>query len=312
MTAFLASCVVAGIPLLFATVGELITEKSGNLNLGVEGMMLMGAVMGFLVSYNTSNPYFTILAAVLAGAGGALIYAFLTVSLRANQVVTGLTLTIFGTGFAKFLGQPYLGSAVPGNVSEFFAKTSIPVLGDIPFIGPIFFQQDKFTYLAYIMCAIAAVYMYKTRIGLNLKAVGENTSAADASGINVKLYKYVHILIGGALCGLGGAYLSIIRIPIWQEDVVNGRGWIAVALVIFVAWNPIKAFFGAILFGGLSIMGMKLQVLGLDFSQYLFDMIPYVATIIIVVFSTQEKERKSAASRFGQQLFPRGKVTIFF
>ncbi|MBE6021593.1 MAG: ABC transporter permease, partial [Clostridiales bacterium] len=279
--------------LLFATVGELITEKSGNLNLGVEGMMLMGAVMGFLVSYNTSNPYLTLLAAIAAGAGGALIFAFLTVSLRANQVVTGLTLTIFGTGFAKFLGQPYLGSAVPGNVSEFFAKTSIPVLGDIPFIGPIFFQQDKFTYLAYIMCAIAAVYMYKTRIGLNLKAVGENTSAADASGINVKLYKYVHILVGGALCGLGGAYLSIIRIPIWQEDVVNGRGWIAVALVIFVAWNPIKAFFGAILFGGLSIMGMKLQVLGLDFSQYLFDMIPYVATIIIVVFSTHKKKKES-------------------
>ncbi|MBQ4340237.1 MAG: ABC transporter permease [Firmicutes bacterium] len=293
MTLFLASCVVAGIPLLFATVGELITEKSGNLNLGVEGMMLMGAVMGFLVSYNTSNPYLTLLAAIAAGAGGALIFAFLTVSLRANQVVTGLTLTIFGTGFAKFLGQPYLGSAVPGNVSEFFAKTSIPVLGDIPFIGPIFFQQDKFTYLAYIICAVAAVYMYKTRIGLNLKAVGENTSAADASGINVKLYKYVHILVGGALCGLGGAYLSIIRIPIWQEDVVNGRGWIAVALVIFVAWNPIKAFFGAILFGGLSIMGMKLQVLGLDFSQYLFDMIPYVATIIIVVFSTHKKKKES-------------------
>ena len=293
MTAFLASCVIAGIPLLFATVGELLTEKSGNLNLGVEGMMLMGAVMGFLVSYNTANPYFTILAAVLAGAGGALIFAFLTVSLRANQVVTGLTLTIFGTGIAKFLGQPFLGKAVPENVSAFFAKTSIPVLGDIPFIGPIFFHQDKFTYLAYIVCIIAAVYMYKTRIGLNLKAVGENTSAADASGINVKLYKYVHILVGGALCGLGGAYLSIIRIPIWQEDVVNGRGWIAVALVIFVAWNPIKAFFGAILFGGLSIMGMKLQVLGLDFSQYLFDMIPYVATIIIVIFSTHKKRKES-------------------
>lgn len=293
MTLFLASCVVAGIPLLFATVGELITEKAGNLNLGVEGMMLMGAVMGFLVSYNTSNPYFTILAAALAGAGGALIYGFLTVSLRANQVVTGLTLTIFGTGFAKFLGQPYLGSAVPDNVSAFFAKASIPVLGDIPFIGPIFFQQDKFTYLAYILCALAAVYMYKTRIGLNLKAVGENTSAADASGINIKLYKYVHILVGGALCGLGGAYLSIIRIPIWQEDVVNGRGWIAVALVIFVAWNPIKAFFGSLLFGGLSILGMKLQVLGLDFSQYLFDMIPYVATIVIVIFSTHKKKKES-------------------
>lgn len=293
MTAFLASCVVAGIPLLFATVGELLTEKSGSLNLGVEGMMLMGAIMGFLTAYNTSNPYLTILVAALAGAGCALIYAFLTVTLKANQTVTGLTLTIFGTGLSKFLGQSYLGSPVPAEVTKFFAKTSIPVLGDIPFIGDVFFRHDKFTYIAYIVCIIAAIYMYKTRMGLNLKAVGENTSAADASGININLYKYAHILVGGALCAMGGAYLAIVRIPIWQEDVVNGRGWIAVALVIFVAWNPIKAFFGAILFGGLSIMGMKLQVLGLDFSQYLFDMIPYVATIIIVIFSTHKKRKES-------------------
>ncbi len=293
METFLASCVVAGIPLLFATVGELLTEKAGNLNLGVEGMMLMGAVLGFLAAYGTSNPYLTVIAAILAGAGCALIYALLTVTFKTNQVVTGLTLTIFGTGLSKFLGQPYLGKGVPADVSAFFAKASIPILGDIPFIGPIFFRQDKFTYFAYIVCIIAAIYMYKTRMGLNLKAVGENTSAADASGINITLYKYVHILVGGALCGLGGAYLSIIRIPIWQEDVVNGRGWIAVALVIFVAWNPIKGFFGAILFGGLSIMGMKLQVLGLNFSQYLFDMIPYVATIIIVIFSTHKKRKES-------------------
>lgn len=293
MAVFLASCVVAGVPLLLATIGELLTEKSGNLNLGVEGMMLMGAIMGFLVSYNTSSPALTILAAAVAGAGGALIYAFLTVTLRTNQVVTGLTLTIFGTGFAKFIGHSYMGKGVPEAVGAFFAKTAIPVLGDIPFLGEIFFRQDKFTYLAYLVCILSALYLYKTRVGLNLKAVGENTPAADASGINIALYKYAHILIGGALCGLGGAYLSIIRIPIWQEDVVNGRGWIAVALVIFVAWNPIKAFFGAILFGGLSILGMKLQVMGVNFSQYLFDMIPYVATIIIVIFSTHKKRKES-------------------
>ena len=293
MATFLASCVVAGIPLLFATIGELLTEKAGNLNLGVEGMMLMGAALGFITAYNTSNPGLTLLAAVLAGAGGALIYAIVTVTLRANNVVTGLTLTIFGTGFSKFIGQPYLGSSVPAEVSAFFARRAIPVLGDIPFIGPIFFRQDLFTYFAYIVCILSAVYLYKTQMGLNLKAVGENTAAADASGINITLYKYIHIIVGGALCGLGGEYLSIVRIPIWQEDVVNGRGWIAVALVIFVAWNPIKAFFGSILFGGLSILGMKLQVLGLDFSQYLFDMIPYVATIIIVVFATHKKSREA-------------------
>lgn len=270
MQVFLASCVVAGVPLLFATLGELITEKAGNTNLGVEGMMLMGAVMAYVTAAGTQNPYLTVLVAALAGALGALIYAVLTISLRANQVVTGLTLTIFGTGFAKFVGQPYLGKAVPAEVTQFFAKKSIPLLGDIPFIGPIFFRQDVFIYLSYVLCVLAAVYMYRTRMGLNLKAVGENTAAADASGINVMLYKYVHVLIGGAMAGLGGAYLSIVRIPLWQEDVVNGRGWIAVALVIFVAWNPIKAFFGAIVFGGLSIMGMRLQVMGVGISQYLF------------------------------------------
>ncbi|MBQ3123267.1 MAG: ABC transporter permease, partial [Firmicutes bacterium] len=182
---------------------------------------------------------------------------------------------------------------VPSEVTNFFVKKSIPVLGDIPFLGPVFFRQDVYVYLSYIVVIVAAIYMYKTRWGTNLKAVGENTAAADASGINITLYKYVHVLIGGALSGLGGAYLSIVRIPLWQEDVVNGRGWIAVALVIFVAWNPIKAFFGSILFGGLSIAGMRLQVLGVGISQYLFDMIPYIATILIVILSTHKKRKES-------------------
>lgn len=293
MVDFLAACVVAGTPLVLATVGELITEKTGNLNLGVEGMMLMGAVMGFYTGLHTASPVLAILSAALAGAGGALIYAFVTVTLKASQVVTGLTLTIFGTGFAQFVGEPLLGTMAPSAITEFFSKTSIPVLGQIPFIGPIFFQQDAFVYLSYIICILAAVYMYKTKMGMNLKALGENTGAADASGININLYKYAHILAGGALCGMGGAYLSLVRIPIWQEDVVNGRGWIAVALVIFVAWNPIKGFFGGVLFGGLSIIGLRFQAMGLGISQYLVDMIPYIATIFIVIISTHKKRRES-------------------
>ena len=293
MAEFLAACIVAGTPLVLATLGELITEKSGNMNLGVEGMMLMGAVMGFLAGLTTANPGIAIVAAALAGAGGALIYGILTVSLRANQVVCGLTLTIFGTGFAQFVGEPLLGSSAPAEITGFFAKTPVPLLGDIPFIGEIFFQQDLFVYLSYLLCILAAVYMYRTRIGMNLKALGENNAAADASGINVTLYKYVHILIGGAFCGLGGAYLSLVRMPIWQENIVNGRGWIAVALVIFVAWNPIKGFFGGVLFGGLSILGLKLQAMGFGVSQYLVDMIPYLATILIVIFSTYKKRKES-------------------
>lgn len=295
MESFLAACIVAGTPLLFATVGEIITERAGSLNLGVEGMMLMGAVMGFVGAQSTGSPWLALLCAVLAGTAGALIYAVLTVTLRANQVVTGLTLTIFGTGFSSFVGQPLLGTMAPPEVIAFFAKTPVPVLSSIPFIGPVFFQQDVFVYFGYVVFAVAAVYIYKTHMGLNLRAVGENIAAADASGININFYKYVHILTGGALCGLGGAYLSLVRVPIWQSDVVAGRGWIAVALVIFASWNPLKAFFGAVLFGGLSILGLRLQAMGINVSQYLVDMIPYIATIVIVIISTYKKSKESQA-----------------
>lgn len=293
MVAFLAACIVAGTPLAFATIGELITEKSGSTNLGVEGMMLLGAVMGFITGQNTGNPFLAMVAAAVAGAVGALIFGFLTVTLRANQIVVGLTLTIFGTGLAQLVGRPLLGSTLPSTVTSDFAKLALPGLSKIPVIGEIFFAQDRFVYLSYVVTIVAAIYMYKTKWGRNMKAVGESNEAADASGINVTLYKYVHILIGGALCGLGGAYLSIVRMPIWQEDIVNGRGWIAVALVIFVAWNPVKGFFGSALFGGLSILGLKLQTMGFAFSQYLFDMIPYICTIVIVFLATYKNKRES-------------------
>jgi len=293
METFLATCIVAGTPLVFATVGELITEKSGNLNLGVEGMMLMGAVIGFLMGYNTGNPMLALFGAAIAGGGGALIYAILTVTLRANQVVTGLTLTIFGKGFASFVGQPMLGAILPVTITGFFAKKPIPLLGDIPYIGPIFFRQDVFVYLGYAIVVLTCIYLYRTRPGLNLKAVGESAASEDASGINVTLYKYAHILVGGALCGLGGAYLALVRVPIWQADVVSGRGWIAVALVIFASWNPVKAFLGAILFGGLSILGLRLQAMGFSVSQYIVDMIPYIATVIIVILSSHKKKKEN-------------------
>ena len=293
MVAFLAACIVAGTPLAFATIGELITEKSGSTNLGVEGMMLLGAVMGFITGQNTGNPFLAMVAAAAAGAIGALIFGFLTVTLRANQIVVGLTLTIFGTGLSQLVGRPLLGSTLPSTVTSDFAKLALPGLSKIPVIGEIFFAQDRFVYLSYVVTIVAAIYMYKTKWGRNMKAVGESNEAADASGINVTLYKYVHILIGGALCGLGGAYLSIVRMPIWQEDIVNGRGWIAVALVIFVAWNPVKGFFGSALFGGLSILGLKLQTMGFAFSQYLFDMIPYICTIVIVFLATYKNKRES-------------------
>ncbi|MDR2487315.1 MAG: ABC transporter permease [Clostridiales Family XIII bacterium] len=292
MTDFLFFSLIAATPLLLATLGELIAEKSGSLNLGVEGMMLMGAAFGFVTAYQTGNAGLALLGAFAAGALGALVFAFLTVSLRANQVVTGLSLTIFGTGLSRFIGDAYIGLAVPKSASVFFAKVHIPLLGDIPGIGPVLFRHDGFVYLTWIAVVLFTLYIHRTRLGLNMRAVGENTAAADASGINITAHKYLHVVLGGGFCGLGGAYLSLVNVPIFQADVVTGRGWIAVALVIFASWNPVKAFFASFLFGALSILGLRMQSMGVHISQYLFDMLPYVATIVIVVVSTRKNRRE--------------------
>lgn len=303
-TSFFAAAIVSGTPLLFATLGELITERSGNLNLGVEGMMLMGAVVGFFVGLISNNPFMALIGAALAGGIGAFIYAFLTVTLRANQVVTGLALTIFGAGFASFLGASLTGQIMPKGIKDFFGKCNIPLLSDIPVIGDIFFQQDVFIYFGYVVTVLIGIYLYKTRKGLNLRSVGENAAAADASGINVTLYKYVHIILGGILCGLGGAYLSLVYVPVWQDNITAGRGWIAVALVIFASWNPFKALLGAFLFGGLDIIGFRLQGHNIHISQYVIDMFPYFATIIVLVLqSNKNKKENQPPSNLGEPYF---------
>jgi len=294
MISFLAAAIVAGTPLLFATLGEILSEKVGHLNLGVEGMMLMGAVMGFMVGLKTGSPLLAMLAAMAAGGAGALIYAFLTISLRANQVVTGLALTIFGTGFASYAGQSLVGEVAPNGIKSFFAPYSIPLLSKIPILGPILFKQDPFIYFGYIIAVVIGIYLYKTSMGLNMMSIGENPSAADAVSINITLYKYIHIVLGGALCGLGGAYLSLVYVPTWQENVTAGRGWIAVALVIFAAWNPYKALIGAYLFGGLDIIGFYIQGTRFQVSQYLVDMLPYLVTIGILVVVSMRKSKKNA------------------
>ncbi len=295
LVAFLSAAIQAGTPLLFATLGEIITEKSGNLNLGVEGMMLIGAVAGFKVGLITSNPLLAIIGAVIAGALSALVFAFLTVTLRANQVVSGLSLTILGTGISSFIGQSLIGTVVPQNVGKFFKAVEMPLLSQIPFIGDVLFKQNIFVYMGYVCAISIGVYMYRTRKGLNLRMIGENPAAADASGINVTLYKYVHILAGGALCALGGAYLSLVYVPAWQENVTAGRGWIAVALVIFSMWNPYKAMASAYFFGGLDIIGFRIQKYNLPISQYVIDMLPYIATILVLVVVSAKKSKENMA-----------------
>lgn len=290
--AILFMAVQAGTPLLYATLGEIITEKAGNLNLGVEGMMLMGAVVGFQVGLTTHSPWLALLTAVIAGAIGALIYAFLTVTLRSNQVVTGLALSIFGAGIAGFMGKTLGGKRVPDDVKACFADLKIPLLGDIPGVGKVLFQQDWMVYLGYVLVIVLGIYLYKTKWGLNLRTVGENPAAADASGINVSLYKYMHILLGGALCGLGGAYLTLAYVSAWQDNITAGRGWIAVALVIFTTWSPYKAIAGSYFFGALSIAGIYLQKLNLKLSTFLIDMLPYVVTVVVLVIVSMRKVKE--------------------
>lgn len=302
---FLAAAIQAGTSLLFATVGEIITEKVGHLNLGVEGIMLVGAVIGFVTAFETENALLAVIAAMAAGVLLSLIYAFLTVSLRANQIVTGLALTIFGAGTSSFIGTSYIGEIVPLNVKAVLQKSiEIPLLSKIPYIGDIFFKHDILVYIAVTIAILLGIYMNNTRKGLNLKAVGENPNAADAAGLNVSLYKYIHIMIGGALCGLGGGYLSLVYIPVWQDNVVAGKGWIAVALVIFVSWSPYVAIAGAYLFGALDIIGFRLQKYQLNIPQDIIDMAPYIVTIIVIIFASIKPSLKNNPPKWlGREYF---------
>ncbi|MGM0431704.1 MAG: ABC transporter permease [Spirochaetota bacterium] len=302
--AFFSAAMVASTPLLLATMGELITEKSGSLNLGVEGMMYMGAIIGFYVGYSTQSVSFAILGALAAGMVGALIFGVLTITLRANQIVTGLTLTLFGTGFAGFLGTPIIGAKTPQAIINTLSPIKIPLLGDIPVVGKILFQQDLLVYFGYALVFCTGWYLFKTRIGLNSRMVGENPAAADSLGISVTGYRYAHLLVGGALCGLAGGYLSLAYVPSWQDSMVAGRGWIAVALVIFSKWNPYRAIAGAIFFGGLDIIGFRLQRFDLPISTYFLDALPYVMTIIVlVVDSMRTKAISNAPGALGTSYF---------
>jgi general nucleoside transport system permease protein len=288
---FLSAAIIAAMPLLFATIGEILTEKVGNLNLGVEGMMLLGAISGFLVGNSTGSFSLAVLAGFLGGMFCSFIYGFLVITLRANQVVSGLALTTFGTGVASMLGTSVMGVRVPESILVMSQKIPIPILSKIPIIGPSLFTQDIFVYIGYITVIIVGIYLYKTTIGLNATAVGENPAAADAASININKYKYIHTLIGGGLAGLGGAYISLIYVPSWQNNIVSGRGWIAVALVIFVNWNPLLAIFGALIFGGLDIIGYRID---LPISQHLISALPYLVTILVLVGTSIRKSGKKA------------------
>ncbi|GHU86948.1 ABC transporter permease [Spirochaetia bacterium] len=299
LTPFLQTALQMGTHILFAVLGGIMCEKAGNMNLGIEGMMLLGASIGFSAALASANPVAAVCAAGLAGAFGALIYAVITVTLRGNQVVTGLILTIFGTGVSGFLGKSLAGKALPDAISQAFAPVSVPLLHRIPVIGTIFFEQSPYVLAGIVLAILLYIYFQYTRAGMNVRAVGEDPAVADASGIPVSLYKYTHIVGGGFLCGVGGAYLSLVFVPRWQENITAGAGWIAVALIIFSTWNPLRAIFAAYLFGALKGVGFKFQNIDISlfgkrivFYPQLLDMLPYLATILVLVLITRKKQKK--------------------
>lgn len=316
------AAVLAGTPLLLGALGEILTEKSGQLNLGVEGMMFMGAISGLAGAYyyesatiaggKEPNGYIAAMIALIvsfiAGTLGALIYGFLTITLRANQNVTGLTLTIFGTGFANFYGE-YLGQksggyvAVTSATKDVFSNNGIPFLSQLPVVGNLFFGYNWLVYFTLALGLGMAFFFKKTRVGLNLSAVGESPATADAAGIDINLYKYGATLIGGGICGIGGMYMSMVTTSgVWVHGSVSGYGWLAVALVIFATWKPAKAMGMALLFGGLMVMRLYILIPGIPVQIY--DMIPYIATILVLIITSMKQSRElSQPQSCGQNYF---------
>jgi ABC-type uncharacterized transport system permease subunit len=290
LTSTFAGAIRSGTPLLFATLGEILAERSGILNLGVEGMMLIGAFTGFAVSYTTSNLWLAVFAAMGAAAILASLHAFVSITLKVNQVVSGLALVFLGSGLSGFWGQKFVGIQ-----SVSFSNVKIPLLADIPFVGNILFNRDPLVYVGYLLVPFIWWYLYKTKYGMNLRAVGEAPAAADARGINVSLTRYVYTIIGGSLAGLGGAYLSLAYTSMWVENMTAGRGWIAVVLVIFAIWDPALAMLGAYLFGGISVLQFGLQVTQTPIPPNIMKMFPYLFTVLVMLFTSSEKMKK----RFG-------------
>ncbi|SDY50783.1 simple sugar transport system permease protein [Collimonas sp. OK242] len=280
----IAASINAGTPLLLAALGLLINERAGVLNLGAEGMMLVAAIAGFAVGYTTHSPMLGFLAGALSGVLMAALFSWLALVLATNQVATGLALSIFGAGLSAFIGQRFVGLALPSQT------LSIPVLKDIPFLGQALFQQHWMSYLSLLLCAAIAWFIYRTRAGLILRAVGESPESAHALGYPVRWIRFAALLFGGACCGLAGAYLSLVYTPMWVEGLVSGRGWIALALTAFATWRPVRVLLGALLFGGVTILQFYLQGIGVTLPSQILSMLPYVATIVVLALISRNPD----------------------
>jgi len=286
LIAAILTIITAATPLLFAALGELVTEKSGVLNLGIEGMMIMGAIIGFFTVHHTDSAVIAVFASMIAGALMAAIFALLVLKFHASQVPTGLALTIFGIGLSALIGQSMIGVAYEG-----IPKIAIPVLSSIPVIGNILFNQDGLVYLSIFMVIATMWFLSKTRAGLILRAVGDSHDAAHAMGYSVIKIRFLAIIFGGAMAGVGGAYLSLSYSPLWVEGMTAGRGWIALALVVFASWRVGRVLLGAYLFGGITILQLHAQALGIGIPSQIMSMLPYLATILVLVIISRDKSK---------------------
>ena len=296
----LAAAVQSGTPILYATLGEMITERSGVLNLGVEGMMIVGAFAGFFGLHLTGSPWTGLLAAGLAAMFMSALHGTVCLVFRGNQIVSGLALTILGLGLADYVGAPYIGVLTKG-----FEPFVLPLLSDIPVVGRIFFQQDALVYLAYLIVPVCWFFLARTRWGLALRASGENPAAVMAAGLSPFRMRWAGILIGGFMAGMGGGYLSLAYTHMWTHSITGGRGWIAVALVIFAFWRPGRAVFGAYLFGGVAAFQMRLQASGTDIPSSFLAMFPYLLTLFVLLLSSSRGKNSASPAALGVNLEPR-------
>ena len=293
--------ITASTPLLLAATGELVTEKAGVLNLGVEGMMLVGAIAAFATAVSTGSGLLAILVGAFSGVAVAAIFAVLTLTFLANQVATGLALTIFGVGLSALIGSSFVGISL-----EPLPQLNVEFLSTIPILGKLLFGHDVLVYLSFIMILLAGYFLSKTRPGLILRAVGESHDSAHALGYSVLTVRYLAVLFGGFMSGLAGSYLSLVYTPLWAENMTAGRGWIALALVVFGTWRAGRIAFGAYLFGAITILQLHVQGWGINIASQFMTMLPYIATVIVLVFISSDKIkiRINAPQSIGKVFYP--------
>jgi simple sugar transport system permease protein len=286
LESFLVAVVLAATPLLLAATGELVAEKAGVLNLGIEGMMLVGAISAFAVAFAVGDTALAVLAAVVAGMAMALVFAFLSLTMQANQTATGLALTIFGRGFSALVGAGFIGITAPT-----LPVLHIPVLSDLPVVGPLLLRYDPLVYTALLALGATWWFLNRTRAGLILRAVGDSQDAAHAIGYRVIPIRYAATVFGGAMAGLAGAYMSLSYSPMWAQDMTAGRGWVALALVVFAAWRPFWLLIGAWFFGALMYLSLYVQGIGIAVPSALVSALPYIGTIVVLTMISRDRRR---------------------